>query len=1018
MTDRVLRIAGARLALALLMCSSVLAPRTSGAAWPATTVPPAVSEPPSTIRLHGRVQDRSGSPVPSAMWVLDERGQPVGDLPTDEQGSYDLTVAWSDRLSISAGPFAAIQMDGYQYARYFELTRAIVPSSEIVELDFVVPSTAILSLDAYDPRGDWLGFDAFNEAINPSGFYGYQGVYGVFPLADLPLPIPTQASVGLFRAASHPETDRAQWLPYFSVPPGEAVFLMLPWEVPGAGTFPLRADNGGEGFSLSEGEVVTINLVYELAETEYRRTVELRSSYTAQGEEFSAAVIDGLMLAAESLAAARGETDEAQRAIDSYEVLRQSILARESMTLEAAGRGIATRKDELTVVVQDAAGDPVPGAGVSLRQTHADFVLGQFGELPLYAYLPATYKACKEIGFEYLFRIDYWSRVSPARGVYDFSEVDRGLERARVEGWDAVAGLAWLGPDNVPTWAENLEFSEFKQSLREVVKAYVGHLDGKVKYLHVAMEPTIQTIVGSRYVDVELESGYSTGVQYAELVELVRTVFEAAREVDSDILLGYTVDSDYGYARLNPSSFGAWPCPYSFLKSVLEAGVSPDYIGLSLYPALGALPLDLSTVAADIQAYHDLSGLPVMIVEMTSYPSRTEDYGLTGPVPNYYWHEHMTRQAQTDWDTSVFKIAMGLPYVFGLMMTHGGPDYPGWEPGQGVTDCVGIPGCYSIGADFLNQDYERKPVYYALRDLFDSWRGQGSAETDPDGKVSFAGLAGDYTIGVTTTGGLLQTFAAHLGPGSGLVTVTLDADKALGDLQSLMAEAQQAVDWSRGLGRELDYSSLRSRLAQARSALSEGDYGRARAAALWILDAVALRIDGDPADWLGIPPMATLPPGGVQVDAPGLDLKAVYGMTDEEYLYLMLEVYDPPIRMQPDGIDPGDVRYPIFGFILKVDGAADPTHSAGTYLPYGGQIELYEAAGGGRILACLYSMAYGQALELKIPIALLGNVSRIGVVPYVVAEKDGVQVGAKGFYDYADVLHPVYTVHVPLVGGR
>jgi hypothetical protein len=604
--------------------------------------------------------------------------------------------------------------------------------------------------------------------------------------------------------------------------------------------------------------------------------------------------------------------------------------------------------------------------------------------------------------------------MCPARGVYDFTELDRGLERAQAEGWQVVAGLDWAHEGDVPAWAENLEFSEFKQSLREFVQEYVRHLGGKVKYLNVAVEPTIHTTVGSRYVQVEYVSDYDLGVQPDELIELLRTAFDAAREVDSGILLGYSVDPDHGFNRLNPLSYGAWPCPYSFLKSALEAGVRPDYLGVEFYAALGNLPLDLSTVAASIQAYHDLSGLPVMLTEMGGYSSRGEDYGLTGPVPNFYWHEHMTRQSQSDWDTSIFKTAMGLPYVFGVMMVHSGPDYPGWNPGQPPTDCIGVSSCFGIGIDFLTKDWERKPVYYALQDLFDSWRGRGSAVTGADGEVGFDGLAGTYSIAVTTADGLFQTFENHLGPESVVVTVTLDSAEAFVDLQRLITGAQKAVDWSQQLGRQIDYVSLRSRLAEARGALAIGEYGGARAHAQTVLDATAITLDGDPDDWQGIPPIATAPPGGVLVDAPGVNLKALYGMTDDEYLYLMVEVYDPPISLQPGGIISG-ISYPLFSFDFKTD--TNEQYGVGTYLPYTGQMDVGYSSSG-EIFATLYTLAYGEVLEFKVPLALLNNPSRISVCGFVVAAEDGEQKGAKAFECYVDVLSPDYSVYLPVFAVR
>jgi len=972
-----------------------------------------VEEPsiPTSTNLHGWVKDQMGNPIPSGVRVIDNEGEEIGNVQTTTNGYFELTIPGREKIAVSVNPHVSSSqhyiemMGGFRVSRYFELIKAIVPASESVEVSFVIPPAAALWIRAYSPEGNRLQMGDLYSQLNPP-FWGFEGIFGAFPMDSSSLPLPAGRSIGMLKAASHPKKKWSQWEPCFAVPPGEAVYLMLLWEVPGIGTFPLRADNKGQGYNLDDGQVLPINLVYEFAETEHRRALELKSSYEAQGHQFSTEVMDWLNQASDKLNQARSQTDEKSRGLLSYEVLRLSIKAKEQMTLEVSEKGIEARKDELAVVVQDEVGNPVPEAKVTYGQSGSDFVLGYGNYLPFGAFLYPSFKAGKEMGFEFLYdQASTWTQVSPEEGVYDFTVHDAALERARVEGWEVVSNIAFLGIDNVPAWAKTLEFSEFKRHLREYVNKEVEHFRGKVKYLIVVEEPTIQTIIGSRYVDVQFESSYDWGVQPDELIELIRTVFEAAREVDSGILLGYSVDPDYGPYQLNPLNFGSRPCPYAFLKSVLESGIRPDWIGVEFQSGVGHVPLDLSTVAAIIQAYHDLSGLPVLITEMPSYPSRTEDYGLTGPAPDVYWHEGMTQSVQAEWATSVSRIAMGLPYVLGLQMMHLQPDNYAESPREGTGN----------GTDYLTNDYRRKQVYSATKDLFDSWRAHGSAVADANGKVNFDGFGGTYSIGVTTVEGLLHTFETHLGPESKVVTVKLDRAKALADLQHLVAQAQKAVDWSQNLGRELDYNSLRSRLAEARSAIANGDYGSARTITELILDAITIKIDGNPGDWKGIQPIATAPPGGVQVDAPGIDLKALYGMRDDKYLYLMVEVYDPPISIQP-GLPPGSLVWPQFLFDLET--GQGRRHHLRTYLPYAGQMDVYRLTEPVQILATLYTIACGNVLELRVPLALLDNPSHVSACAFVMAAQNGAEKVAKAFDCYVDVLSPVYAVYLPLVAGR
>jgi len=93
---------------------------------------------------------------------------------------------------------------------------------------------------------------------------------------------------------------------------------MMLWPVPNIGTIPLRADNQGLGYKLSTGEVKPINLVYEFAETEFRRTSQKKSSYESQGYTFSSDITTWLAQAEALLVDARSQADEKVRAITSY----------------------------------------------------------------------------------------------------------------------------------------------------------------------------------------------------------------------------------------------------------------------------------------------------------------------------------------------------------------------------------------------------------------------------------------------------------------------------------------------------------------------------------------------------------------------------------------------------------------------------------------------------------------------------------------------------------------------------
>lgn len=66
------------------------------------------------------------------------------------------------------------------------------------------------------------------------------------------------------------------------------------------------------------------------------------------------------------------------------------------------------------------------------------------------------------------------------------------------------------------------------------------------------------------------------------------------------------------------------------------------------------------------------------------------------------------------------------------------------------------------------------------------------------------------------------------------------------------------------------------------------------------------------------------------------------------------------------------------------------------------------------VFGTLYTIAFDNVLELKIPLSILDNPSRISVCAFVTAAKDGEEKGAKAFECYIPVLLPG-VVYLPVV---
>ncbi|MBN1777722.1 MAG: endo-1,4-beta-xylanase [Clostridiales bacterium] len=992
-------IAAAVFAVMLILCPFCLQ-TCPGTAAAESTVPENGEAVKPDVEVFGQVTDESGKPVPATIRILNENWTEVAGLRTNNSGRFSVVVPRSEKLSVSADSLASdpahyIQFKGgYLAQKYFKMTKTVSCAGNSIEFNFRLPAIAALKLDAYSPEGELLQMGALEERVSPS-WYG--PVYGAFPIGDMDVPVPQRASIGQLRNAMIPGASYAGGKPYFAIPPNERVFLIMLWTVPGIGTIPLYADNGGEGYLLDEYKVQTVNLVYEFARTEYRRAREKWGSLTGQGYVFSSAVLDALASGEASLLKAGTQGDEKKKAAYAYDVLSYSIGAKETMVMEISGTGIAGRYGTLTVKVEDEAGQPVTGATVAYEQNELDFILGYGGGLNKGGTDP-SYKAGLEIGFNYLYDMGElsWENISVSKSTNNFFVYNLMLERMLDQGWGVIAQMPCVGEDWVPRWAADLDFENYKKQVAEFVKAAVANVRGNVEYINIIVEPSLTVNGENRHTIISAVSDHQTALNTQDMIDLTKIMFDAARDAAPDIKLGYSVCPSFHCFQLNGTEFTCPPSPYTLLKTMLDNGVRPDYIGIELQHGVIEVPIDLCTVRDIIQAYHDLAGLPVILTEMFSYPTRVEDYGSEDPMTGIFWHDGMTEETQAEWNTSMYRIAMSLPYVQGVQMMHSIPDNPSW-----ATDPYKI---ISIGTELLTMNYTPKKAYAAMKELFESWKSGGSLVTDCNGEASFSGLGGQYTISVSTEDGLVQDFSVAFDSAGSKAELRLDRGKAVRDINDLIetAKADLLLFWK--TGRDLDYPTLRTALNGIGATLADGDLQKAKADVGALLDDIEIKIDGLPDDWKGVKPLAAFISGGVAAAVPGTDLKKVYGVSDGEFLYLMVEVHDPPISYD-EGC--GLEFYQIFPqFLFDIYNENREKYNIRLYLPFGGQAHIFNASS--TVVATVYDVAYGECLELKVPLSLLykNPPTKLSVFAFIMGSVNGREISIKGFTSEKDVILP------------
>ena len=394
--------------------------------------------------------------------------------------------------------------------------------------------------------------------------------------------------------------------------------------------------------------------------------------------------------------------------------------------------GMRHRRLDTSVLVRDAAGEPVRDADVVVEQTGHRFGFGNIGFdlLPLVAG-PAPEGADEVEAFGTAEGIDldtladaylgifnqttlpfYWGRYEPRRG-----KPDEARLRAAAE-WFAARGVTVKGHPLVwhtvtPGWQAGLPLDEMEALQRQRIRDLVGGFRGVVDVWDAINEAVIMPVFdngANRITDLARAKGR---------IAMVRLAFEEARAANPSATL---LINDFDLSS-------AYEC---LIEGVLEAGVRIDAIGLQTHMHQGFRGEEAITAILDRFARY---GLPLHMTETTLVsghlmPPEIEDL-------NDYrideWPSTPEGEArQADEIVRHYRTLVGHPAV-DVVNYWGLTDAGAW---------LGAP------SGLLRADGSRKPAYDALQHLVrdEWWLAPTPLRTDDDGRVAVRGFAGDYRV--------------------------------------------------------------------------------------------------------------------------------------------------------------------------------------------------------------------------------------------------------------------------------
>ncbi|CAN5117116.1 hypothetical protein BH09ACT12_BH09ACT12_19470 [soil metagenome] len=244
-----------------------------------------------------------------------------------------------------------------------------------------------------------------------------------------------------------------------------------------------------------------------------------------------------------------------------------------------------------------------------------------------------------------------WARIEPTEGTYDWSEVDRVVDRARAHGLKILANLAYA-----PEWARgpSTTASAPPSSPRlygAFAAAAAEHFAGRVKHWEIWNEPNFAKYFGG-------ESTHATAPEiYTKLLKKAYRAIKAERKRSTVVAgaLAPGADDDEGYSMP------------TFVRRMYEAGARRFFDAISLHP------YTTTTSASWTRVYGDVAQVRTLMVQHRNSRRKIwyTELGHTTPI------DGLSQVTQAAWVTKELALAAEQPYIgpaFLYAIRDSGPD--------------------------------------------------------------------------------------------------------------------------------------------------------------------------------------------------------------------------------------------------------------------------------------------------------------------------------------------------------
>lgn len=696
---------------------------------------PPMSNPAEAVEISGRVTDPAGLPIERICIGVTslQNGAQLGFGFTDKNGRYEIAVTKENSYWVSAEPGAVIQIGNVRLPSTWMQQERKIAGTHVTNVNFVLGKAGTIWLKSCDLKGHLMYRQDF---FDPAYF-------GLFPVNLPPYGNDIHSQKGSLKPVFWGWEDGTDKNPAIMlIPVGMKVKILGLWEVPSVGSMILEADNGGEGYTVKQSELLTLDIVAEFAKTESRKMKDLYNEYRSKGYAFSYD-LNALVAAAGATASEQASyRDESQISRAAYRTLTNTLKAKEALALSVADQDIEKyRKQDVQIIAVDGSGKRIPSFKVRYDQESHDFSFGggyvAGWYLNTFNYVKIL-EDCRKAGFNSMHLEVPWRDL--ARDVSANDWLYAKIARAGLRSLVADGGLVWIGGEFEPENAKGRTVAEYKALSQKFVHDIVSHYRNKIQIWNVFNEPE-QAMWFNQVTDLD-ETG---------LVSVMAGIYKAGKAANPRSILYYNL-AWIAWPSSNPITIPVSSIPYGLKleEKLRRKGVNYDAFGLETYYGTAIPPLDMMRFS-QILDYYGAVKKPFFLSEtwLPSGPATEEDKKYykpgRGQTPKWYWHG-LSEEAQADYARYVYTLAFSKPNCFGVIWLAT------WDD----------PHCQFANVGLLDRNLKPKKAFYRLRDLLGSWVVRGEGTASEAGKYTFRGFAGDYELTASCPGYQTKTARIHV----------------------------------------------------------------------------------------------------------------------------------------------------------------------------------------------------------------------------------------------------------------